>query len=206
MQKTTGIYSILSLPFFYELFQKIVGADRKRKILIKDFIKPHSGDDVLDCGCGPAHILKYFPEDINYTGIDLSTDYISKAKKLFPDASFKVSSVDDFVITGKKFDIILALGLLHHIDDESCKKLFSSAYKLLKKNGRMITQDGVFVKEQSFLAKFLLKRDRGQFVRDKKSYEQLAQSIFGKDNVDVTIKSDLTRIPYTHIIMQCKRD
>ena len=206
MQKTTGIYSILSLPFFYELFQKIIGADRKRKLLIRDFIKPHAGADVLDCGCGPAHILKYFPKETNYTGIDLSADYISKAKKLFPGSLFKVSSVDDFVISGKKFDIILALGLLHHIDDESCKKLFSSAYKLLKKNGRMITQDGVYVKEQSYLAKFLLKRDRGQFVRDKKSYVQLAESIFGESNVDVTIRSDLTRIPYTHILMQCKRE
>ena len=204
MQKTTGIYSILSLPFFYELFQRLIGADRKRKILIKDFIKPHVGAEILDCGCGPAHILKYFPKEVKYTGIDLSEDYISNARKLFPNHSFKVSSVDDFVILGKKFDIILALGLLHHIDDENCKKLFSSAYKLLKKDGRMITLDGVFIKEQSLIAKFLLKKDRGQFVRNKESYEKLAKSIFGEKKVDTVIRFDLTRIPYTHIIMQCK--
>jgi hypothetical protein len=57
------------------------------------------------------------------------------------------------------------------------------------------------VDDQSRAAKYLLSRDRGQFVRDEKGYTGLAKTRF--DEVRVSIRHDLLHIPYTHIILEC---
>ena len=71
MQKTTGIYSVLSSASAYELFITLIGGKRKRSILVEKYIRPEKGMKILDCGCGPAKIVEFLP-DVDYLGIDLS--------------------------------------------------------------------------------------------------------------------------------------
>jgi hypothetical protein len=47
----------------------------------------------------------------------------------------------------------------------------------------------------------LLGRDRGAHVRSASSYVQPARSRFA--SVDVDIRRDLLRVPYTHAILEC---
>jgi len=200
MQITSGIRSILSIPFAYSLYQKIVFPRDK---LIRDYIKPYPGQKVLDIGCGTGNILKYLPE-ADYLGIDSSYEYIQTAKKQHnrTRASFQHVGIHNIALDEvKHFDIALAIGVLHHISDEEALSLFKTAQNALKPGGRLIAVEPCYVDDQSFLAKWIISKDRGQNVKDKNGYNQLASQIFNKLNID--IRHDLLRIPYTLAIIEC---
>jgi cyclopropane fatty-acyl-phospholipid synthase-like methyltransferase len=102
-----------------------------------------------------------------------------------------------------KFDIVMAFGLTHHLDNEEARDLFRLGHTALKPGGRMITHDGCYVNGQSAFARYLLRSDRGRFVRTKPEYEQLAREYF--DHIQFDIRADVLRIPYYHLIMICTR-
>ena len=64
-----------------------------------------------------------------------------------------------------------------------------------------MTYDGCFVPGQSRLARWVLRQDRGKFVRQRDEYERLAATSFSK--LDTHVRHDLLRIPYTHLILRC---
>ncbi len=68
----------------------------------------------------------------------------------------------------------------------------------------LITFDEVFVENQSVLARFFLK-NQGQNVRQRQEYEALASVAFGDGNILSHMRSNMTSIPYTHIIMECSK-
>ena len=203
MQVETGIRSILKAPIVYEAWQSALGANRKRNIQRDDYIRPFKGMNIFDIGCGPAEILNHL-EDVNYLGADLSAPYIEQAKNKYGEkGEFFVGSADALPPRDEKFDLVMALGLLHHLEDEECIALFETAKKQLVSKGRMMTFDGVFTEKQSSLARFFLNKDRGQNVRFTEGYTSLAKQVFGEDNVVFHVRTDMTNIPYTHIIMEC---
>ncbi|OQW90969.1 MAG: hypothetical protein BWK78_05800, partial [Thiotrichaceae bacterium IS1] len=80
-------------------------------------------------------------------------------------------------------------------------QLFRLAQSALKPEGRLITLDGVYTNDQSRLARWIISKDRGQFVRTEEGYSLLARQVFS--NNQIVIRHDLLWIPYTHIIMEC---
>ncbi len=203
MQIESGIRAVLSQPMVYATWQTVLGAKRKHQIIRDEYIRPFKGMRIFDIGCGPAQALEYL-DDVTYLGVDLSAEYIAKAKEIHGDkGEFAVESADSIADSDRKFDLVMALGLLHHLEDEQCIALFETAKKALDKGGRVLTFDGVYTDEQSKAAKYFLSKDRGQNVRDAKGYISLAEKVFGEDNVKSHIRYDMTRIPYTHILMEC---
>jgi len=158
---------------------------------------------ILDIGCGPADILAYLP-NIEYWGFDISEQYIERAGNAFGTRGHfrcKQLQVDDLDEL-PKFDVALAIGLLHHIDDQVALNVLQLAYQALKPGGRLLTVDPCLEPSQSFIARFLVRHDRGQNVRDKGEYEALALSVFKAPNVVVRHQA---WIPYTHCIMECQK-
>lgn len=103
----------------------------------------------------------------------------------------------------KDFDLVIASGILHHLNDTEALQLFELSYTALKPNGRLITFDGCYASKQSIISRYLLSCDRGRFVRDLGEYKRLARQYFV--NVDHTIYNDLLRVPYTHLILECTK-
>jgi SAM-dependent methyltransferase len=195
--------SILKFPKIYNFFSKIVGGNAPNLFLEK-YIRPRNGDKILDLGCGPADILSRLPS-VEYVGLDLNPAYIAHAKQrfknrgIFLNAKIDRKMIDHYALSG--FDIALAIGVLHHLNDDEAIQLFELARSVLKPDGRLITWDGCYVKGQSWLAHLILSQDRGQYVRTQEAYHSLASILF--ENVKVSIHHDLFRIPYTIIIMEC---
>ena len=54
--------------------------------------------------------------------------------------------------------IVLAIGVVHHLDDAEAVKLFQLAHAALKSGGRLVTMDGCYVPKQSRVARHLLAR------------------------------------------------
>lgn len=203
-QITTGIRSVLSIPSIYRLLQKIMGAEGTRKALVKNYLKPQVGMRILDIGCGPADILNYLP-DVEYYGFDISASYIAKAKQRFGDrGTFCAKNLGTKDLEElPKFDLVLMLGVLHHMDDTVASHMFEMIKKSLKPKGRLITLDGVFEDGQSPLARFLISKDRGQNVRTGREYSELAQIVFSKVDRSIIHKAF---IPYTLCILECSKD
>jgi SAM-dependent methyltransferase len=149
-------------------------------------------------------MVPYLPRS-EYVGFDANPDYIQQARRRFPEAHFTCDRVNECNLPQSEyFDIVIALGILHHLDDQEAVQLFRMARRTLKPQGRLITLDGVWVAGQSRFARFLLSRDRGRFVRRAEQYVALASTSFS--TVNSTVRHDMLRIPYSHLILECSRD
>jgi SAM-dependent methyltransferase len=195
---------ILNLPWAYQMWGSVVGSDGYRKTLATEHIRAKQSDKILDVGCGPGSMVPYLPRS-EYVGFDANPDYIQQARRRFPEAHFTCDRVNEYSLPQSEyFDIVIALGILHHLDDPEAVQLFRMARRTLKPQGRLITLDGVWVAGQSRFAKFLLSRDRGRFVRHAEQYVALASTSFS--TVNSTVRHDMLRIPYSHLILECKRE
>lgn len=199
-QDTSGIRALLSIPVVYDFAQTLMGARANRIWLQEEFIQAQPGDRVLDVGCGTADILSVMP-NVDYTGFDISRSYIGKAQKRWgARGQFHAQLLNGAIIEGlDKFDLILATGLLHHLDDDEVHDLFETLSKGIKPNGRIITVDGTFAEGQNPAARFIVKQDRGKSIRTPEGYSDLARRHFP------SVKGHLVErrwIPYTYWIMQ----
>jgi len=97
------------------------------------------------------------------------------------------------------FDIVMANGVLHHLEDQEVRLLTAAASRALKPGGRFCSFDGCFIDGQNPIARYLISKDRGRNVREPEEYKALVDPYF--ETVDLVIRHDMLRIPYTHAIM-----
>jgi SAM-dependent methyltransferase len=201
---THGVRAVLSYPRIYDLFQRMIGKRNGLSNFSSRYIVAERGNRVIDIGCGSAKWLNFLPV-VEYCGFDPNPHYIKSAKNRFrdvPGCTFLCATVDEAVVdTLPKFDIALALGVLHHLDDAAVIRLAKLAKAALKDKGRLILVDPCFVEGQSPIARWMIRLDRGQHVRDVNGYKKLMNTTFGIVNTD--IRHDLIRLPYTHLVMEC---
>ncbi|HAM71031.1 MAG TPA: class I SAM-dependent methyltransferase [Verrucomicrobiales bacterium] len=194
----------LANPALYAAFARLVGGPRSVETLVREHIRPQPGFKVLDIGCGPAEILAHLGE-VDYTGFDLSAEYIEAGRARYGSRArlFCQRVTRDVLPHEPCFDLVMAIGVLHHLTDGEARDLFELARGVLKPGGRLVTLDGCYVEGQSRIARFLLSRDRGEYVRTEEAYRQLAQGTFPDPRL--RLRHDLLRIPFTHLVMECER-
>jgi SAM-dependent methyltransferase len=203
-ETTTGLRSVLSRPAVYELWSRLVGGHRGRSALIAEHVRQRSGDRVLDLGCGPGELVPYLG-DVGYVGVDLSADYVARARERYGDrAEFRVGDATDIDADLTGFDVVVAFGVLHHLDDDGARRLLGGALRALRRAGRAVTVDPTIWPGQGAAARFVINRDRGEHVRSPRGYEVLASTAFA--DVVVSVRSDLLRLPYTHCVLECTGD
>ena len=106
---------------------------------LKNKIRPLSGINILDIGCGGGLLSEPMSRmGANVTGIDASDKNIKIAKLHSKKNKLKInyvcSSPEKLKIT-KKFDVILNMEIVEHVEDIDF--FLKSCSKLLKKNGLM---------------------------------------------------------------------
>ena len=192
--------SVLALPSAYRAFGVLIGAPRARQIFTREYLRPRRGQRLLDIGCGTGDMVPYL-SGIDYVGFDASPAYVRAARALHHGMRFECDRIDSRLAEPQSFDIVMANGMLHHLNDQEARQLLHLAHASLRPGGRLVTLDGCFVDGQGPVASWLLSRDRGQHVRSTEAYLRLAREVFTA--VDAHLRADLLRIPYTHLIMEC---
>lgn len=196
--------NLLASPTVYTLFQRMVRGKGEYLYVLKH-IRPREGDRILDIGCGTGDILRHMPP-VEYVGFDMDEKLLEAARKKYGHrGKFFRGRLGSYIITDfPPFDIIVATGVLHHLDDGEVTELFELAAGLLKPGKRLVTLDGCYVPGQSALARYIISRDRGRYVREAEAYVRLASQVFSK--VEHTVYDKLLRIPSSIMIMECSED
>jgi ubiquinone/menaquinone biosynthesis C-methylase UbiE len=189
---------LLSLAWFYQLFQDIIGGTRARQWTIERFVTLKPRDKLLDVGCGPGDLLRFLPKDgFEYVGIDISEDYLEKAKRTHGHrARFLLCDCGNFPadMQLERFDWVLCMGLLHHLDDSQCASLFDNIKSVLAQDGKVVCLEPTFFPGQNPVCQFVMKQDRGKFIRTLDMWMNLYESHF--ESVAVSPLTGAFRIPY----------
>ncbi|HMK34162.1 MAG TPA: class I SAM-dependent methyltransferase [Desulfomonilaceae bacterium] len=185
----------------YNLFVRLIGADKGVEDFVRQYLKPRKSDRILDIGCGTAQILNFL-HDVEYVGLDMSQDYIDSAKMQFGHrASFHCQTVSEFGQSALgEFDVAIGYGVLHHLTDEEATEFFRVSSRTLKPGGRLLTADPCYISGQSLYAKILTSLDRGNYVRRHEEYVELAHTVF--PNVTAAIRRGRMPFPFTNTILE----
>jgi SAM-dependent methyltransferase len=192
--------AMLSSPALYQAYQNAGGFFGARVKAIAEYLTIRPGMRVIDVGCGPGYILRHLPRGIDYIGFDIDQAYIDHANRSFGDrGKFYCRYFDAAAaVAFAGADVVMMNGVLHHIADQELTATLTHVRDVLKDGGVLFTLDGCYREGQSRFAKWLLDNDRGEFVRDQNGYELVLRSVF--DEVDLVIRQDYARVPYTFII------
>jgi len=131
---------------------------------------------ILELGCGPGYNSVYLENKFEaYYGIDISKECIEIARQLqVPHAIFRQGNAKDLSqLKNEKFDLILGVGVLHHVDDVN---------EVLRNIEMLCTQDTLVAFIEPFSGNPLVQMLR--FIRkviDKKFNKE--QSSFKKSDI-----------------------
>lgn len=99
--------------------------------------------DVLDCGCGTGPMLQILHEkypDKRYVGLDLTPEMIAAAQaKQLSNTEFLVGDSEHLPFAEESFDAVICTNSFHHYPHP--QDFFNSAYRVLRKGGRLILRD-----------------------------------------------------------------
>ncbi len=141
---------LVKLPPDYIMFESFgmnykefyLGGIDTAKSLINYFNKYKNLQDsnILEWGCGPARIIRHFPNLINQNCYYFGTDYNSKTinwcKKNIKNINFEINAIDPPLnYTDNFFDIIFGISVFTHLSEHNYHKWFDELLRITKPNG-----------------------------------------------------------------------
>lgn len=160
------IYSIISKA--YDLLDKTYFSEKGRnpREVIQTFI-PNSSVRLMDMCCGTlANTLSIAKTSdlIEITGVDISKEMLDVARKKCQDANVKnvllrCEDATNIQIEGETFDYVIIGLVLHESPKELRQKLIHDAFRILKKDGKLIIleweQQKSLIRKLKFLPLFI---------------------------------------------------
>jgi cyclopropane fatty-acyl-phospholipid synthase-like methyltransferase len=185
----------LSLPGGFELWQRLVGAPRSKQRFVAEHVQAQPGDRVLDLGCGTGALLEYLPSGVAYLGVDASNSYIDRARRRWLERGDFVRADITTYRPAELYDIVIAYGVLHHLDDHQVGQTLELAREALAKHGRALFAEPCRRTGQGIIESALMNHDRGHHIRTADHYAELARDSFAEVTADVV--PGTYRVPFT---------
>ncbi|MDD4251123.1 MAG: class I SAM-dependent methyltransferase [Candidatus ainarchaeum sp.] len=137
-QKTKQIFGkkTNNQEYYYDsLSGKLLGCKTRENLILKKINKLKKDDYFLEVGCAQGHYLKKaFKKTKNVFGIDISKEFITKAKKT--GANVQITSGEKLPFKNNFFNFVLCTETIEHIPN--WKKSIKEIKRVLKKNGLVI--------------------------------------------------------------------
>lgn len=207
MERNHGLRRVLLRAPVYRMAQRAIAGPRAETRVIEEIIRPEATSVVVDIGCGTADISAAL-RCAEYVGFDPNPLYVKEAHDRLQQSSdgrttVFVGRIGDPDLQDRLppcADIVIMMGVLHHLDDHLSLVALELAAALVGDSGRFVSLDPAFVDRQSRIARQLARRDRGSYVRRPDEMRELVTKVFGR--AVVNIHHDLLRVPYTHISVE----
>lgn len=122
---------------------------------------------ILELGCGPGNIVKYFLErrtDLRITGIDLAPEMIKKAKLINPNAEFEVMDIREADKIKGQFNSIVGAFCLPYLSFDDLIDFFSNIKNLTTNDGYVYISCMEGKREQSGFEKTSFTGDSEIFI------------------------------------------
>jgi cyclopropane fatty-acyl-phospholipid synthase-like methyltransferase len=195
---------VLDRPSVFDLYQRLVGAPRSKRIFVSEHVRARGGERVIDLGCGTGELLSFLPEGVSYLGVDIDRGYIETARKKFGDrGEFVCADLTTYRPAQESYDLAIGYGVLHHLDDRRCRAAVGVAHAGLTAAGRAIFAEPCRTPSEGFIERALMDHDRGRHIRTAEGYADLLREQFG--SVTTELLPDTYRLPLTLVVLEAKR-
>jgi len=193
-----------SAPFVFDALQRLVGAHAAKRRFVEDEVRARPDARVLDLGCGMGALLEHLRPGASYVGVDISPRYVRAARERYgPAGAFVCADAASFrAADGERFDVAMAFGLFHHLDDDQARGAFAAAGSALRPSGRLVVAEPCATPERPLVERTLMALDRGAFVRGPEEYVSLAKHAF--PDVHVRVLRGELRIPYSLALLEAR--
>lgn len=168
-----AIARLSRVPWAFDALRYVLeGGYRAHRRLIAEFVKSSPGR-TLDCGCGTGIYAREFPKE-SYVGIDLSPEYIARARDCYPGYDFRVMDATRMDFPDESFDAAIISGVLHHLGEESAHRVLVELSRVLKPGGNLLVWEDVPAKRSWNIVGHVVHRlDVGAHIRESEGYQAL---------------------------------
>lgn len=159
------ILRVITLNYF--VFKKIIHNELNVK----------NGISILDIGSGTGTISPLFSK-CNYVGIDIDGKLIEFSKRNYPFL-FKKMDAQKLNFPDNSFDMVMVLGVIHHLNDRQSVKVLKNVKRVLKKRGLVLIVEAIPpLSKYNFVGHLLRNLDEGHNIRRLKEYENIFKKFF----------------------------
>ena len=142
---------VLRNPRAYDWLARAItfGGERKFRQRILDLAELHSGDKVLDVGCGTGTLLieaaKHVGPSGSTHGVDRSAEMLAHARRKAAaqgvNTNFEEGSADHLPLPDASFDVVFCTLMLHHLPAPMQMATIVEMRRVLRLGGRMVIVD-----------------------------------------------------------------
>jgi len=129
---------MINLSYEYEVLRTFA-LTHNYNIWIFNLLKPFLRGSVSEVGCGIGNLTRYFLQYSNkLTCIDKSPVFIKHMEIDYPKVNFYIADIseEDILNLGKKFDTVICVNVLEHV--QSDEKALANMFKLLLPKGDLL--------------------------------------------------------------------
>lgn len=125
--------------------------------------------NVIDVGCGTGVLSSLFDKK-KYFGFDIDPSIIKHAKIKHPGYKFAVGNIVNFKIK-KKYDLVIVIGVLHHLDDADLTKSVQTLNSLLSDDGKIVIIEAIYpIHKWNVVGQLIRNVDKGNHIRNTSDY------------------------------------
>ena len=173
-----GVQRLSHVPWAFDALRWILegGYRRHRQLLARQFAqRPRR---VLDCGCGTGTYSKCFAPQ-GYIGIDICPAYVARARNRHPSHRFQTMDATNLTFADNSFEAVVVCGLVHHLDQETTRRVLSEIARVLQPDGRLLLWEDVPTRDPlNWVGHWVHQLDVGAHIRPAREYAQLLAPYF----------------------------
>jgi SAM-dependent methyltransferase len=111
---------------------------------------PGPGARLLDFGCGSGRWFRFFAErGYRYSGVDVSPEMLSIARRLHPTASFENVEEDGRIpFPDQTFDAAFSVAVIHHNPYERQEAIADELARVLRPGGHLVLFEGLGLRRE----------------------------------------------------------
>jgi len=187
-------------PRIYDLVQYIAHGDHSETLKkLYKMLDIKKGDVIIELGSGSGGFSKYLLNTgCQYYGIDSDKERVKIAKQKEPNANFLLADLTNFDFSTLPYsNQFFCNSLLHHLDDEQCKKLIKKITEI-HNDIKFVAIEPIrpYPKYSNPIGTLISNMDDGNYIRTLNSWKKLFSPWLSK----LEIQSRLPRWPVSAVI------